>query len=122
MSATPKHLGELPMGASATVRKVGGDPLTRRRLLELGLLPGTAVEVVRRAPLGDPIELNLRGYRLSIRGTDARAIAVEPVTAFRAYPPLDAPLESDREREPSNAPLESNRESGPDAARLAERA
>ena len=50
-----------------------------RRLLEMGLLPGTEVRVVRVAPLGDPIELNLRGYALSIRRAEALGIEVEPV-------------------------------------------
>lgn len=49
----------------------------RLRLLEMGLLPGTEVRVVRRAPMGDPIEIRLRGYSLSIRGTEATAIDVE---------------------------------------------
>jgi ferrous iron transport protein A len=48
-----------------------------RRLLEMGLLPGTEVEVVRVAPLGDPIELAVRGYKLSIRRAEALAIDVD---------------------------------------------
>jgi Fe2+ transport system protein FeoA len=74
---TPLH--ELPLGVPARVRDVACERLVRRRLLELGLLPGTQIEVVRRAPLGDPIELRLRGYRLSIRADEARAIHVERI-------------------------------------------
>ena len=48
------------------------------RLLEMGLLPGTTVEVVRLAPLGDPIDLKVRGYHLSIRRREARQITVDP--------------------------------------------
>lgn len=48
------------------------------RVLEMGLLPGTVVEVVRFAPLGDPIDLKVRGYHLSIRKAEARQIEVEP--------------------------------------------
>lgn len=48
------------------------------RLLEMGLLPGTLVAVVRRAPLGDPIDLKVRGYHLSIRRSEARAVLVTP--------------------------------------------
>lgn len=81
MSETPNRLHELPIGALAVVRSVECDRLVRRRLLELGLLPGTHIEVVRRAPLGDPIELSLRGYRLSIRADEARAIGVERVAS-----------------------------------------
>lgn len=53
---------------------------TARRLFELGLLPGTRVRVVRRAPLGDPIELRLRNYSLSIRREQAALIEVEAVS------------------------------------------
>ena len=76
---TPLH--ELPLGVPARVRNVACERLVRRRLLELGLLPGTPIEVVRRAPLGDPIELSVRGYRLSIRADEARAIAVERIAS-----------------------------------------
>ena len=48
------------------------------RLLEMGLLPGTTVEVVRLAPLGDPIDLKVRGYHLSIRRREARGVLVDP--------------------------------------------
>ena len=48
-----------------------------RRMMEMGLLPGTKVEVIRLAPLGDPMELRVSGYRLSIRGVEAEQITVE---------------------------------------------
>lgn len=53
----------------------------RCRLLEMGVLPGTEVTLVRRAPLGDPLELRLRGYALSLRRDEADAIVVEPAEA-----------------------------------------
>ncbi len=71
-------LNALPLGLPARVRSLACDRAVRRRLLELGLLPGTQVEVVRRAPLGDPLELRLRGYRLSLRAGEASAIEVDP--------------------------------------------
>jgi ferrous iron transport protein A len=71
-------LGDLPIGASATVLHVGGERSFRRRLMELGLLPGTTVHLVRVAPLGDPLELRVRGCRLSIRKAESRCITVEP--------------------------------------------
>jgi ferrous iron transport protein A len=77
-------LSEILPGQSGHVRSLACDPSVRRRLLELGLLPGTHVEVVRRAPLGDPLELRLRGYRLSLRAAEASAIAVEPDRAPNA--------------------------------------
>lgn len=72
-------LGDVKMGSSARVHHVAGERRVRRRLLEMGLLPGTDVRVVRRAPMGDPIELRLRGYSLSIRRADADGIEVEAV-------------------------------------------
>jgi len=72
-------LSELLPGQSGHVRSLACEASVRRRLLELGLLPGTQVEVVRRAPLGDPLELRLRGYRLSLRAEEARAIAIERI-------------------------------------------
>jgi len=75
----PAHrLGELSVGSSATVRHVGGARHIARRLMEMGLLPGTPVAVARRAPLGDPIELRVRGYSLSIRRCDALSVEVDP--------------------------------------------
>lgn len=53
------------------------DKSLRRRLLDMGITPGTTVEIVRKAPLGDPIELNLRDYFLTIRKADATLVEVE---------------------------------------------
>lgn len=67
-------LDQLPVGASATVSGFRGD--LPARVLEMGLLPGTAVEVVRLAPLGDPMELRVRGYLLSVRKAEAARVTV----------------------------------------------
>jgi ferrous iron transport protein A len=75
------RLAELAFGTKASVTLVGGSGSFRRRLLELGILPGTTVEVVGVAPLGDPIELLVRGSSLSIRRADAATVEVTPVTA-----------------------------------------
>ncbi len=69
-------LGDVAVGVPVTVTHVGGDRAFRRRLMELGVLPGTRVEVVRVAPLGDPIELVVRGCFLSIRKQEARLVDV----------------------------------------------
>jgi len=72
-------LSELPKGASATVRdypKSGGNLL---RLREMGVLPGTVVTFVRAAPLGDPIEIKVRGYHLTLRKSEADHVVVEPI-------------------------------------------
>ncbi|MFT5682619.1 MAG: ferrous iron transport protein A [Myxococcota bacterium] len=70
-------LADLPLKTPATVRQVGGPRSFRRRLMELGLVPGTAITVVNVAPLGDPLELSVRGCRLSIRSHEAALIEVD---------------------------------------------
>ncbi len=72
-------LSELPAGTLAVVRSVLSDPDAARRLMELGLVPGTPVELVRRAPMGDPLELRVRGAHFSIRRSEADRIHVDPV-------------------------------------------
>ena len=69
-------LSALETGRTATVAVAGSGAL-RRRLLEMGLTPGAAVMLRKRAPLGDPLELSLRGYELSLRTADAQYIEVE---------------------------------------------
>ena len=69
-------LNKLGIGCRGCVVAVGGDPEIRRRLLEMGFCNGAHVEVVRRAPLGDPIEFRLRGYHLSLRDEQARHVMI----------------------------------------------
>lgn len=69
-------LADLPKGGTGTVATVGGDPRLRRRLLEMGLTPGCPLTLVRRAPLGDPLVFNLRGYDLSLRSAEARLVGL----------------------------------------------
>ncbi|MCI8623498.1 MAG: ferrous iron transport protein A [Provencibacterium sp.] len=70
-------LGDLRPGQGAFIRSVRGEELFVRRLAELGVTPGTWVELRRKAPLGDPIQIRLRGYELSLRRADAKRIEVE---------------------------------------------
>lgn len=70
-------LDRLPAGSQAVVVAVHGATALRRRLLEMGLCNATEVAVVRRAPMGDPIELRLRGYHLSLRADQARMVAIQ---------------------------------------------
>lgn len=70
-------LDMLPLGQEAVITAVGGEGPLRLRLLDMGLIPKTAVRVEKVAPLGDPIELRVRGYALSLRKEDARNISVE---------------------------------------------
>lgn len=69
-------LNELPIGKQATITKVGGEGALRCRLLDMGLIPKTKVTVRKIAPMGDPIEIHIRGYELTIRIEDAQKIEV----------------------------------------------
>ena len=73
-------LKDLKIGSSGRVLTVGGEKALRRRFLEMGITPRTIVSVKKAAPLGDPIELLLRGYVLSLRLEDAEKITVEEVS------------------------------------------
>lgn len=77
MSDRRTSLDRLPLGTPAIVRRVGSARAIARRLMELGLVPGTRVTVTRVAPLGDPLELRVRNYALSIRRSEALAIEVD---------------------------------------------
>jgi len=59
------------------ILKVTGQKSSRKRILDMGLTPGTMVEVIRRAPLGDPVEFKLKGYNLSLRKKEAGSVLVE---------------------------------------------
>lgn len=73
----PSSLAEIPRGRGARVTRVDGPRAFRRRLLEMGLVPGTDVKVVTVAPLGDPMQIEVRGGQWSIRRNEAAQIAVE---------------------------------------------
>src|SRR5438105_14700898 len=77
---TPETCGlnKLGVGCKGSVFAVGGDRDVRRRLLEMGFCNGASVEVVRRAPLGDPTEFRLRGYHLSLRADQAQHVTIVP--------------------------------------------
>lgn len=70
-------LDKLPPGAVARVLRLLGDDPIARRLSDLGFWPGTDVHVVRRAPLGDPVQYALRGYQLALRRAEAGRVIVE---------------------------------------------
>lgn len=73
-----RTLGMADRGAVLRVRDVFGDDAVTLRLLEMGLTPGVVCRVIGRAPLGDPLEIEVRGYRLSIRRAEAARVAVDP--------------------------------------------
>lgn len=70
-------LADLKIGSSGKITAVGGEGALRLHLLDMGLIPGTAVKVIKAAPLGDPIEIFVRGYELTIRKADASVIVIE---------------------------------------------
>jgi Fe2+ transport system protein FeoA len=72
-----RRLAELEPGERGRVTEVGGDADAARRLMDLGLIRGTTVEMVRRAPLGDPMEVRVRGFMLTLRRAEAEHITVE---------------------------------------------
>jgi ferrous iron transport protein A len=72
-----RKLSELAAGERGSVTRVAGDAEAARRLMEMGLMRGTSVEVVRRAPLGDPLEVKVRGFMLTLRRAEAEHIEVE---------------------------------------------
>lgn len=72
-------LAELVVGQQARVARVAGDDEVSLRLLEMGVTPGAIVALVGKAPLGDPLEFELRGYRLSLRRAEAARVEIESV-------------------------------------------
>ncbi len=72
-----KTLNEMKPGEVAMVKRVHGEGSLRRRILDMGIIRGTQLEMVKKAPLGDPIEIKLKGYDLSLRQTEAALVEVE---------------------------------------------
>lgn len=72
-------LFDVPVGKTATVKHVNGEGAVRRRIMDMGITKGTDIFVRKVAPLGDPIQLNLRGFELTIRKEDAKKIDVEDI-------------------------------------------
>ena len=80
MSA-PQPLTSVAVGTSAIVAEINVPPAGRARLMEMGLLVGTRLDLVRFAPLGDPLEIKIRGYNLTLRKSEAEQILVTVATA-----------------------------------------
>ena len=77
MTALPQPLTTLAVGTTATVTEINLPPASRPRLMEMGLLVGSAVQLVRFAPMGDPVEIKVRGYNLTLRKSEAEQILVK---------------------------------------------
>lgn len=72
-----KNLREVPVGGKAKVVKIHGEGAVKRRIMDMGITRGVEISVRKVAPLGDPIEITVRGYELSLRKADAESIEVE---------------------------------------------
>ena len=72
------NLAKLKVGEKAQVTRIDGDDAISIRLMEMGLIPGVEVKVLGTAPLGDPLEIELRGYRLSVRRSEAERVITSP--------------------------------------------
>ena len=82
--AEDKTLRDVPVGQSATVRRLVGEGAIKRRIMDMGITKGTDIYVRKVAPLGDPIEVTVRGFELSLRKGEAQNVLVSKGTA----PPL----------------------------------
>ncbi len=78
-------LRELKLGQSARITEVGGEGALRQHFLDMGVIPGAEVTAVQKAPLGDPIELRIHGYELTLRLADAEKIGIEPVDMLQEW-------------------------------------
>lgn len=72
-----KTLRDIPIGADCTVKRVHGEGALKRRIMDMGITKGVQIYVRKVAPLGDPVEITVRGYELSVRKGDAALIEVE---------------------------------------------
>ena len=72
-----KTLRDVKVGETSTVVKIHGEGKTKRRIMDMGITKGTEIYVRKVAPLGDPVEITVRGYELSLRKADAEMIEVE---------------------------------------------
>ncbi len=75
-----KKLNDFKVGEVGTIVKVEGDGRIRRRLFDMGVTPGAEVFLRKKAPLGDPLEINIRGYELTLRKVEAELITLEMTT------------------------------------------
>ncbi len=73
------NLSKLEIGKTATVTTVGGSGALRQHFLDMGIIPGSDVSMIKYAPMGDPIELRISGYELTIRLADAKQIEIDNI-------------------------------------------
>lgn len=88
---TEMTLRDLPIGKTATIRSVGGEGALRQHFLDMGLIPKGEVTMVKYAPMGDPMELRIHSYELTLRLADAEKIEIENIRDAKMIPPMPAP-------------------------------
>lgn len=76
-------LGEAKVGSTVTVTKIEGDGAYKRRIMDMGITKGSEIYIRKVAPLGDPVEITVRGYELSVRKNDAQCVQVSTLSAYR---------------------------------------
>ena len=79
INAKEMNLTNLPIGVTAKVVAVNGNNAIAKRLMEMGVVPGVSVRVIKSAPFGDPLEIRVRGYHLAMRKNEAAAIEVNEI-------------------------------------------
>ena len=72
-----KRLSDFAIGETGVIKRVSGDGRIRRRLFDMGVTPGADVTLVKKAPLGDPLEVTIRGYQLTLRKAEAQCVQTE---------------------------------------------
>ncbi|MBE6523845.1 MAG: ferrous iron transport protein A [Thermoplasmata archaeon] len=72
-----RTLRDVPVGSSAKVKKINGEGAVKRHIMDMGITKGVTITIRKTAPLGDPIEITLRGYELTLRKADAGMIEIE---------------------------------------------
>lgn len=88
-----KTLNELPIGQSAVITHVGASGALRQHFLDMGLIPNAEVKMIKRAPMGDPIEVRIRSYDLTLRAAEAQEIGIKPLEEASVTEPFVCPIE-----------------------------
>lgn len=76
-------LGDAKVGSTVVVTKIEGDSAYKRRIMDMGITKGSELYIRKVAPLGDPVEITVRGYELSVRKNDAQCVQVSTLSAYR---------------------------------------
>ena len=84
-------LKELEVGKSAVIRRVGGEGALRQHFLDMGMIPGAEVTVIKLAPMGDPMEVQVHGYELTLRLAEAQQIDIQPIGQSHIQRPSQGP-------------------------------